>query len=111
MLWLVKQPKPWEGWYREATYFGPHLEEQYQQGVGIAEGESVFPPDASGLAEVHPYKHDMSNPDVMTQTRFWDKDRRDIMYMKEIVRVFKTPLPPPRPPVQHAGLAQPSLTK
>ena len=97
MLWLVKELPPWDGWYREAKYFGPHLEDQYQQGVGIAYGELVFERDASGEDRKHLFMHDMRNP-PFTQTRFWD-EARQIMYVKDIVRVLKSPLAGPRAPL------------
>ena len=37
--WLVDQGG---GWYRQAKYFGAHLEEMYQKNVEIADGELVF---------------------------------------------------------------------
>ena len=83
-LWLVKQVPPWDGYWREATHFGPHLEEQYLKEVETAEGDLVFPDQA-----VNYYTHKMIKGDpVMTQTRFKDKDRTEIMYEKEIVRAF-----------------------
>ena len=95
--WLVDQR---EGWYQEAQYFGAHLEEMYQKNVEIADGELVF---KDGW--VHWYRHKMikGNP-VMTQTRYRDQGRTEIMCEKEIVRVFMQtsleqrwgPKPPPR---------------
>ena len=82
--WLVDQGPEWKGWYREANYFGAHLEEMYQKNIEIADGELVF---KDGW--VHWYTHKMTkgNP-VMTQTRYRDEGRTLIMYEKEILRVI-----------------------
>ena len=100
--WLVDQGPEWKGWYREAHYFGAHLEEMYQNNIEIADGELVFKDGG-----VHWYRHKMikGNP-VMTQTRYRDEGRTEIMYEKEIVRVIMQrsredmswcPRTPPRP--------------
>ena len=40
--WLVDQGPEWKGFYRDAQYFGGHLEEMYQKEVEIADGKLVF---------------------------------------------------------------------
>ena len=104
--WLVDQGPEWKGWYRDAKYFGAHLEEMYQKNVEIADGELVFRDDQGNIEGVHWYRHQMHKGNPMTQTRYRDEHRQHVMYVREIVRVIMQrsredmswcPRTPPRP--------------
>ena len=104
--WLVDQGPEWKGWYRDAKYFGAHLEEMYQKNVEIADGELVFRDDQGNIEGVHWYRHQMHKGNPMTQTRYRDQHRQHVMYVREIVRVIVQrsredmswgPRTPPRP--------------
>ena len=103
--WLVDQGPEWKGFYRDAKYFGAHLEEMYQKNVEIADGELVFHHKQGNVEWVHWYRHQMIKGNPMTQTRYRDQHRQHVMYVREIVRVIMQrsredmwcPRIPPRP--------------
>ena len=87
--WLVQQKPEWKGWYRDAYHFGALLEEMYAKNVETADAELLFRDEKGHVTDVHWYRHQMKKEDdVMTQTRYRDEARTDIIYQRELVRVI-----------------------
>ncbi len=87
--WLVQQKPEWKGWYRDAYHFGALLEEMCAKNVDIADAELLFRDEKGNVTDVHWYRHQMKKgEDVMTQTRYRDEARTDIIYQRELVRVI-----------------------
>ena len=87
VMWLVKDEYWGASWYREAVHFRRQLEEQYQKGIAIEQGELIWPSHDGHDVVTHYYTHDVSRK-PWTQTRFWDANRELVKSSKEIVRVL-----------------------
>ena len=87
--WLVQHKPEWKGCYRDAYYFGAHLEEMYAKNVEIADAELCFRDEKGNVTDVHWYRHQMKKgDDVMTQTRYRDEHRQHVMCERNLVRVI-----------------------
>ena len=86
VMWLIKEEYWGVPWYREVVHFRLRLEEQYQKGIGIEQGELIWPSYDGKDVVTHYYTHDLSRK-PWTQTRFWDANREFVKSSKEVVRV------------------------